>query len=378
MALSIKYADFDDSGSTDQGTQAEPWKTWSSLATNVSSGDHVYVKQTTSRHDQGSAVTWTPNGSSTQPIILEGYKTTIGDGGDSGISNYMQMGSTSASRGLEVDGHHIIMRYFDWVSNVGFAYGFRFDGKNILLDRCRFANPSTSTGAGVALFTEAQTAVGCQFINTGNAPSSSVCVKMSASTFLYGCVIDISASSNAMVGLEMGNTFSFCSQAVNCIIKGSGASNGQYGIDLAGTSTYDDTRLILCNSIVDVGRGIHMDQVGETSLGKNAVIGNAIYDVTDGIFSAEATSNTCYGIHFLSNAIGGASSDRYDNLGDGPGILPDVTLTANPWTADATDDFSLNATAGGGPLCKGTLEPVDITHNGNDNAADIGAVQDGS
>jgi hypothetical protein len=71
------------------------------------------------------------------------------------------------------------------------------------------------------------------------------------------------------------------------------------------------------------------------------------------------TSNGGYGINaqttwheqgiFDYNAYYNNTSGLRNNLTAGPN---DVTLTADPYTSESTDDYTLNATAGGGAACK--------------------------
>ena len=73
---------------------------------------------------------------------------------------------------------------------------------------------------------------------------------------------------------------------------------------------------------------------------------------------------------FLNNAFRANTSGAYNNY---PGGIGDITLTASPFTNVSTPDFSLNSTAGGGPLLKAAGFPG-VTPMGSGNA-DVGALQ---
>lgn len=119
--------------------------------------------------------------------------------------------------------------------------------------------------------------------------------------------------SNTNDGLEFNSGFDYPISVVNCIF----ASNGGYGINVINPTTY----------------------------AANLNLANAYYSNTSGA---------------VSNASMSSASD--------------VTLSASPFTAPASADFSLNSTAGGGTACKA------VGNNGgtlfaSTSSLDIGAVQ---
>lgn len=97
-----------------------------------------------------------------------------------------------------------------------------------------------------------------------------------------------------------------------------------------------------------------------------------------GIFDNIIDSNGGYGVEMqdantfglqINNAFRANTSGKYENT---PRlILGEVVPTSDPFTNSATDDFSLNNTAGGGAELRGAGVPV---HGQTDNR-DIGAVQ---
>ena len=78
MALAEKYVSSLAAGGG-SGTSGSPW-TWAEMLTTAAAGDRVNVKQDGTYARTTNADAFTNNGTSTQPIIVRGYKTTIGDG----------------------------------------------------------------------------------------------------------------------------------------------------------------------------------------------------------------------------------------------------------------------------------------------------------
>ena len=115
----------------------------------------------------------------------------------------------------------------------------------------------------------------------------------------------------------------------------------------------------------------------------NTAAGIAFSSATNGVMFAYNNifyNNTTYGINVvapitvlyssLNNAFGANGTAAQQNWP--PGV--DVTLTADPFTARASNDFSLNSTAGGGAACKAAGFPGATGLFGTGNA-DIGPLQ---
>ena len=83
--MAVRYANFDLATGLNDGTsEANAWQTWAAVLAGESPGDHVWVKKTATRHNEGGANTridlafFAPTVSELSRI--EGYGTTIGDG----------------------------------------------------------------------------------------------------------------------------------------------------------------------------------------------------------------------------------------------------------------------------------------------------------
>ena len=83
--MAVRYANFDLATGLNDGTsEANAWQTWAAVLAGETAGDHVWVKKTATRHNEGGANTridlafFAPTVSELSRI--EGYGTTIGDG----------------------------------------------------------------------------------------------------------------------------------------------------------------------------------------------------------------------------------------------------------------------------------------------------------
>lgn len=201
MAWNYRYADFDDSGSLDNGTQAEPWKTWASLRDNYAAGDYIYIKQTSARHNAGSTIQHTTACSETQPVVLEGYKTTPGDGGGSAEDNYFQF-----SNQIEIM-PGFILRYMDAEGSpsLGNAYMVRGYSSNLgpfQFYRCRFKNTRTDATVPTLILDDSSSAIDCTII----APTGETAVELLDSGLLYGCRVDARTDNYVLDSYSFSNS----------------------------------------------------------------------------------------------------------------------------------------------------------------------------
>ena len=83
--MAVRYANFDLATGLNDGTsEANAWQTWAAVLAGETAGDHVWVKKTATRHNEGGANTLidfaTFTGTGSELSRIEGYGTTIGDG----------------------------------------------------------------------------------------------------------------------------------------------------------------------------------------------------------------------------------------------------------------------------------------------------------
>lgn len=119
------------------------------------------------------------------------------------------------------------------------------------------------------------------------------------------------------------------------------ASNGGAGLFVNLSSIYPAIRS--CTFAANGASGLSI--VGDYGLIENCIFyGNTGRGISN-------TSGSTYTFYVANNAFGANTIAAYTT----PLILPaagQVTLTANPFTDSPSGDYSLNATAGGGALCK--------------------------
>lgn len=180
---------------------------------------------------------------------------------------------------------------------------------------------------------------------------------------LYGCWIHDNGS-----GIK-NNSAAAALCVENCIIN----NNTADGVYLTvGNNSAFPPKIIKNNVFYKNGDGIHVSGTADATcridILNNIITGNTAY----GVNCASATQQFVCNI-FDFNAYGWTTDPNVTadvlNITKGPN---DVALTADPFTAKSTYDFSLNAAAGGGLLCKATGFPQTITGSTTDCNANIG------
>ncbi len=246
--------------------------------------------------------------------------------------------------------------------NIGVA-DFRLN-----FDRLLISNASTWGGANIFRFAGGggiANIKGCNIF--GRAASGGAEAIIASSTnvinivnnYIHGQIIDgiQTASGGRQTGIIQGNWLD----------GGSGV-----GIQISGSSSY--TSISIYNNLVTnfTGNGIEVDNNGSTS--NNNVVSNTIYNCANGISvldpQTSSTVNIRYNIivscsgwgitavtasstaaHTFEdyNAFYNNTSGEVQNVTAGDN---GITLTADPFTDAANDNFNLNDTAGGGADCK--------------------------
>lgn len=189
MAYTERYVDASASGGG-TGTQASPW-TFDEAIANVAAGDRVNIKAGTYTCSQKS----TTSGSSTQPISIRGYKTTIGDMDDLPRGNLVsgtdipKVTNTSLTE-AGFTGEFIRFNHISFQSNAAYIHGYRMghnswakscdfiglhqqqycalNGLTIALNDCYFENKSIYSAA---LKTINGSATNCVFVQTSSGTS---------------------------------------------------------------------------------------------------------------------------------------------------------------------------------------------------------------
>ncbi len=251
------------------------------------------------------------------------------------------------------------------------AENFNFDGANVtstvvasnqtevVLRNCkiqRFTSIGVNLNVNNNLFD-------CE-ITGGKAGSSGAYSSASANNIIESCSIH----DNPCTGIVLAAGLSYVTIA-NCLIyNNSGASSD--GINAPNTSV---GLKLLGNTIYNNGRdGIRY--VGAQGAGVGTIIRNNLIVSNAGVgFNVTALSTTypCAAPYADYNAFYANGTARTGNVGG----LHDVSLTADPFTAKGSGDFSLNNTAGGGAACRGAGFPGVFPAGLTTGHLDIGAVQ---
>lgn len=181
-------------------------------------------------------------------------------------------------------------------------------------------------------------AVDCVFRNLGD--SILTAGSHDAMLFMFGCEVYGNGGHGVWVDLE--DESSTVSQRglvlVNCIIR----DNSSDGVHATGVTR---------NSVVLIGNTIHGN--GGNGFTLNSVGAISSFCVVNNIFSNHAAG---YGISGVSayaempiySDFNGFYSNASGHRNNWPTGSNDVSLSSDPYTDEANDDYTLNATAGGG------------------------------
>ena len=331
MAWTEKYCDSAAGGGGD-GSSGSPWTLTEALA-NVAINERINIKGT---HTLSALASVATNGSSptnTWGCSMRGYTTTIGDGGkatiDGGTSYQMQVQAT--------------------------ASGWLFE--NLIV---------TASGAGINGAMETNATQGfylnCDFEYTGTAAKAAFCIfNNKTSNKFWGCTFkNTTSSTGCALQASDGAQLYYCTarsgnhgfyipdpgahvHAVGCLAVGSGTT-GSRGFSFHGSSTVHGT--IIGNTVYNFHYGFYGYALDASN--PLTIANNITYTVLYGIYLELASTESAL-IH--TNAFGLVTTNNYYQV-DTAFRWNDITLTADPFTDKANDDFSLNDTAGGGAACK--------------------------
>ena len=144
-------------------------------------------------------------------------------------------------------------------------------------------------------------------------------------------------------------------------------------------SAYNIT-FINCISIGNGRHGINFDS-GGGALNIGNIVNNCIL-MNNGAYGLNVPTNTAFTQQYDHNAYYNNTSGQKQGFGTtgANGVSPytttDITLTGDPFTNSAADDFSLNNTAGAGAACRETGWPGTIFPGGLvTDYTDVGTIQ---
>ena len=327
MALTKRYVSSSGTGTWADSTSSGTPTDLATAITNAAGGDHVLIDDDGTYTLAGDAV-WNGAGTDTNPLIVEGYNGTEGNGyqgrNDNGtiITTNMPLIDCDAGR---------------FISSAPYQF-FR----NLQLIRDAAANVVTDTdGATGSQF------VNCKIEQQNTSNSSPIAQARSTYSGYTGCEIRGPAGGSASHGFQQATFAGYCN-CVGCLITvpgGTGAEAGtgirivncliydcDYGIEVNGANA--DRGCIYGNTIVDIDTdGILFDNQNIDHLMK--VIGNLITDV--GGYCVNDTYATVNPKLFVYNRFDRHTSGATSGIGDWPLLCHNSTSTAQ---ADEYEDFT--------------------------------------
>ena len=248
----------------------------------------------------------------------------------------------------------------------------------------RFPVTIEATGDQVAFYN-------CAFrqINTGNYTTTLIQATGYEDLSFVNCTFE-SAYSNTFNNLvyarnakvinciakTRGNALNLFADSRSCIVLGNivtcpdpTTQTVKDGIRVSGSVNSGFAVVVKGNCVYKAGDAIELDSVPDTNEDSGMILANnIIWDCTNGFNCNEASQH--WPVHFYNNAVGGASSARYDSVFDSDQVVGDVTLTVNPWIDPDNGDFRLNDAPDGGALCRVDGMPGAHWHSDHDRYQD--------
>lgn len=325
------------------------WATVQKAADTAVAGEKVWVKASASYAEQ---VDFDTNaGTSASPIVFEGYTTTTGDGGRATIT-----GSNARASCLVFNGTADFVRFKNFV----------------------FTSPTTQCVLGTTANTDGPSFDNCQFLKGSGTPSRAFYAggyQRLSGLKLFRCEISGGFSGDGISAAVATSLTIVGCKIIDC--GGNGVTIPAYG-----------PILVLLDSIIagNTGDGVN---AGGTVAGIT-VVGNTIegnggdgLDISGATDGAVTVRNNVFANHSGGGDVGlrvgaqsgntGVSCDYnfyYNNTTNTSGNNTtgdhDVQLTADPFTASASDNWTLNTAVGGGAAVRAAAFPgaIDATNVG--------------
>lgn len=311
-------------GGGGDGSSGSPW-TLAEAATNAVGDDRVNIKGD-GTYNLSTDLSPVNAGSDTALVLWRAYTTSIGDGGRATIAGGASYAVTQTQAFHKWEG-------LDFTSSKS-ANVFTNTGGTQLFDRCSFVNEGTG-GAAVSSISAGSLLMSRCYLEAG---SNRQVLYSEDSIFVYGCRLRRRAEGSIRAVIDCNDSGAqVC--VLHSILDGGGASED--GILARQHVTVTDT------VIYNVGRhGIHAGFLDTVRVANCIIYGAGGYGI-------EVTTSSDYPARVLvvNTAMGSVTSGRTNGLADNPEI-DSVSLTGDPFTDAANDDFSLNDTSGAGALCR--------------------------
>lgn len=329
--MTAYYCDGTRADDTGAGTsEATAKKTLSAGCALITAAGDVLNVKASANYTPGSTITQAVAGTvAAGPVTIRGYTTTPGDGGVATITSgsatdyfsvtghattfqslkfaYTGTGARAIKAGADILGLSVVDCEFSGCSyGVDGEYVTNFAMVAASVVRCKFTGgvgPQIAVMSGVVdcCYIAGSTGDGVR----GGAATGATCVVVVANSVITGCSYGINFPANRISQLML----------VNSVVRSSTNDNIKFATQSSVAG------LVARNSVIELAGGYGINSVD--------YLGYAVQR----------------NLAFRSNTSGNRSAKVAAGLGD-------ITLTADPWTATATPDYSLNATSGGGAALK--------------------------
>lgn len=321
MALTERYCNPDlGTGSNDGTSEADAWQSLATAFANISAGQRLNLKRTSSPVTLGADLPLTNAGTATSPIHVRGYGSTIGDGARfqiDGATNNYRLGENKA---------YVLFEALEQ------TYGSRtpsFSGDFRMFLDCHFQG----TGIYAPTFTGALLRR-CSITATPDGTASYVTLSagMMDSCFVSGLGIGATASFNAM-SLRRVIVTAAPEHAIKLTMTSA------RGVSVVACIVYDaDTDGIYVAENSDGGASPFVD------ISENIIYLCGRYGINNADSAAATAAMLC-----AKNAFGSCSSGNTTGLDF---VIGSLALTADPFEDAPNDDFNLNNDAGGGAVLR--------------------------
>lgn len=312
-------------------------------------GNKIWMKSGT--YSIASNVVAITAGSVTQPLTVEGYTSTRGDI-TAGTASTRPIITGALNPVLHMNGSHQIVRNLE-IRNTTTFYAVLCPAltRNNVIENCKIV---ATDPAGICLeFRGNGHTLRRSWVVAGSGDSDAVRLVDGGSHVVEFCFIESAGAPNNFSGVLV--------DVGTCTLRGNIIQNFSFGILALNAST-------LANAVIE-NNVIHRCTQGIES--RHAAQGIAVFSrIWANIFS-RLTNGIRYTIADISANTGAIQwaltnwdcnawysvTNKYVNLPAGNG---DLTLTVDPFTDEADDDFSLNSTAGGGAAVRAA--PCEVTY----------------
>jgi hypothetical protein len=190
-------------------------------------------------------------------------------------------------------------------------------------------------------------------------------VQWNATVSLWGCTVKNSTSDGVVTSGPLTVAYSYLLSNTGAGVRGRNGGDVSPLIAVIGSVFYNNGTSGLWID-PDLAQGsAHATTVSNSDFVSNTGAGIKLGNAGNSVYGAIATNNifygnSTYGIDYTGNAF--IAENRLTNNAFGAnttaaihnftGDIGTVSLSADPFTAKASNDFSLNSTSGGGTSCK--------------------------